>query len=70
MTIPPGQKTLDGRRPARLHSRPGLSACNAVAFVAMEIIAKADGLLLGQVTYEMMQAGWQRPPRLAGHGPT
>jgi hypothetical protein len=57
------------REPSKRASHRQLG-CNAVAFVAMEIIAQADGLLLGQVTYEMMQAGWQRPPRLAGHGPT
>jgi len=29
---------------------------------AAENIARADALLLGRVTYEMMEAGWRRPP--------
>src|SRR5687768_9718493 len=28
---------------------------------AMENIAQSDALLLGRVTYEMMEAGWRRP---------
>ena len=28
---------------------------------AAEIIAQADGLLFGRVTYEMMDAAWRRP---------
>src|SRR5256885_8343841 len=28
---------------------------------AAENIAQADALLLGRVTYEMMEAGWRRP---------
>src|SRR5476649_2012442 len=36
---------------------------------AAENIAQADALLLGRVTYEMMEAGWRRPAP-AGTRPT
>jgi dihydrofolate reductase len=29
---------------------------------AVENLAQADALLFGRVTYEMMEAGWRRPP--------
>src|SRR5678815_1966667 len=29
---------------------------------AVENLARADALLFGRVTYEMMEAGWRRPP--------
>jgi dihydrofolate reductase len=35
---------------------------------AVENLEKADALLFGRVTYEMMEAGW-RPPALAGARP-
>ena len=31
---------------------------------AVENIARADALLLGRVTYEMMEAGWRSPARV------
>jgi len=31
---------------------------------AVENLAQADALLLGRVTYEMMEAGWRSPARV------